>query len=131
MSSATARQRAQRRAFGDRVRAVRTSRGLSQEGLADKADLHRTYVGSVERGERNVSLDNIYRLADALGVTARDSGVRLQPPPRTPPTTLRRGVPTRTGAIRLGLASQFQERQNDAVKRYPVVRGGADGITPV
>lgn len=48
------------------------ARGMTQEGLAETADLHRTYVGSVERGERNVSIDNIYALADALGVSARE-----------------------------------------------------------
>jgi transcriptional regulator with XRE-family HTH domain len=45
---------------------------LSQEALADKAEIHRTYVGSVERGERNVSLDNICRLAWALEVDVRE-----------------------------------------------------------
>jgi transcriptional regulator with XRE-family HTH domain len=61
-----------RRARGERLRTLRAERELSQEGLADLADLHRTYVGSVERGERNVSLDHLYALADALGVSARD-----------------------------------------------------------
>jgi len=61
-----------RRAFGDRVRELRTAAGLSQEALAEHAGLHRTYVGSVERGERNISLDNIYALAEALSVAAGD-----------------------------------------------------------
>lgn len=57
-----------RRAFGTRVRALRDDHGWSQEQLAERAELHRTYIGSVERGERNISLDNIWALADALGV---------------------------------------------------------------
>jgi len=54
-------------AFGSRVRELREAEGVSQEVLAQRAGLHRTYVGSVERGERNVSLLNMQRLADALG----------------------------------------------------------------
>ncbi|HEY9086301.1 MAG TPA: helix-turn-helix transcriptional regulator [Candidatus Tyrphobacter sp.] len=50
------------------LRRQRALRGISQERLADLAGLHRTYVGSIERAERNVSVDNIERLARALGV---------------------------------------------------------------
>lgn len=57
-----------RRAFGDRVRELRKERGLSQERLAHIADLDRTYVSGVERGLRNISLDNIHKLADAMNI---------------------------------------------------------------
>jgi len=56
-----------RAAFGKNVRSRRAAVGVSQEALADLSGLHRTYVGAVERGERNVSLLNICRLAKALG----------------------------------------------------------------
>jgi transcriptional regulator with XRE-family HTH domain len=52
--------------FGRRVRQLRLQRGLSQEKLAELADLHRNYVGGVERGERNIGLLNIVALAQAL-----------------------------------------------------------------
>lgn len=54
--------------FGLRIRSIRSAAGLSQEELAHRAGLHRTYVGSVERGERNISLLNILTLATALDV---------------------------------------------------------------
>jgi len=54
--------------FGERLRELRLARHLSQEVLADRVGLHRTYVGSIERGERNVSLVNIEKLARALSV---------------------------------------------------------------
>jgi transcriptional regulator with XRE-family HTH domain len=53
-------------AFGNAIRELRHAVGLSQEELADKAKMHRTYLGGVERGERNVSLANILRIAAAL-----------------------------------------------------------------
>jgi transcriptional regulator with XRE-family HTH domain len=56
-------------AFGDRLRGIRQGAHISQERLAEIAGLHRTYVSSVERGERNVSLETIERLAIALGCT--------------------------------------------------------------
>ena len=55
--------------FGKRLKSVREKVGISQEKLAELAGLHRTYVSSVERGQRNISLQNVERLADALGVT--------------------------------------------------------------
>ena len=55
-------------AFGKSIRKFRISAGLSQEKLAELADIHRTYVGDVERGERNISLINMAKIAVALGV---------------------------------------------------------------
>lgn len=54
------------------MRALRQQQGLSQEELAYKCDLDRTYVGSVERGERNISLVNIHLIAVALGVSPKE-----------------------------------------------------------
>lgn len=54
-----------------RIREVRLERGWSQEHLADVSGLHRTYVGDVERGVRNISVDNIGKIAKALGVPVK------------------------------------------------------------
>ena len=54
--------------FGARVRALRTEKGWSQEGFAFECGLHRTYIGAVERGERNVSLENIKKIADTFKI---------------------------------------------------------------
>ncbi len=62
----------ERKILAANLRQLRAERGISQEGLADLAGLHRTYVGSIERSERNVSIDNIAKLAAALKVEARD-----------------------------------------------------------
>lgn len=58
--------------FAKNLKRLRAERGLSQELLAEIANLHRTYVGSVERGERNVSIDNMESFANALNVSLRD-----------------------------------------------------------
>ena len=58
--------------LGQAIRHYRAERGISQEELATHAGLHRTYVGGIERGERNPSYANILRLAEALGVRASD-----------------------------------------------------------
>lgn len=78
MPRATALQHAQRAAFGARVKGLREAitdergRKLTQEGLAHRAGLERSYIGQIESGQRNVTLDNIHRLAAALGASPRD-----------------------------------------------------------
>jgi transcriptional regulator with XRE-family HTH domain len=64
--------------FGKRLRELRTAKGLSQESLADKAGLHRSYVWGIENGRRNVSLENIVRIAHALRVPPRDLMVDIK-----------------------------------------------------
>jgi transcriptional regulator with XRE-family HTH domain len=56
------------RALGHRIRELRTEQGYSQEGFADKCGVHRTFMGTVERGESNLSFQNIAKVATTLGV---------------------------------------------------------------
>jgi transcriptional regulator with XRE-family HTH domain len=58
--------------FGENVRKYRGQQNLSQEDLAELCGLHRTYIGGIERGERNVALLNILRIAKALNVAPSD-----------------------------------------------------------
>ena len=57
------------KAFGQRIRNLRTQKGLSQEKLAEITGFHRTYIGMVERGERNITLANIGVFADSFEMT--------------------------------------------------------------
>ena len=61
-----------RRIFAENLRKARLAKKLSQEGLAELSGLHRTYVGSVERAERNVSIENMERLSVAVSVSLPD-----------------------------------------------------------
>ncbi len=58
--------------FGDRVREVRIQKGLSQEQLAHLADVHRTYIGMIERAEKNITLINIEKIANALEISINE-----------------------------------------------------------
>ena len=69
--------------LAENIRRIRVATGLSQEGLADRAGLHRTYISSLERGQRNVSVQNIFVLADALGVAPAEL---ISPVPTQDPT---------------------------------------------
>ena len=72
-------EKAARKLFAANLWRERKARGLSQRALAQLAGLDRTYVGSVERGERNVSIDNVERLAEALGIELADLFKRIRP----------------------------------------------------
>ena len=71
--------------LGSKVRELRQSAGLSQEGLAERAGLHYTYVGGIERGERNPSLKSIEKIANALNV---DIGELLVFQPKEKPASM-------------------------------------------
>jgi transcriptional regulator with XRE-family HTH domain len=59
-------------AFGNRVREIRREKGMSQEELSFKAELHRTYIGMIERAEKNITLINIEKISNALKVNIKD-----------------------------------------------------------
>ena len=66
------------KALGQRIRVLRTEQGYSQEAFADKCGVHRTFMGTVERGESNLSFLNIHRVAATLGVTLSDLFLNLE-----------------------------------------------------
>lgn len=70
--------RSLQRAFGQELRELRKERGFSQESLADKADLHRNFIGLVERGQRNVTLTTLEGLAAALKVSVSELIARAE-----------------------------------------------------
>lgn len=76
MESDSAWSNAVRHTFGSQLKALRLANSVSQEELALRCGLDRSYVGQVERGERNLTLENIYKIADGLGVPP---SVLLQP----------------------------------------------------
>lgn len=59
-----------RKVFGDNLRKMRLNKGLSQEKFAELCDLHRTYISDIECYQRNISIDNIQKIADALEIDA-------------------------------------------------------------
>lgn len=58
--------------FGERIKQLRHIQHISQEELAERCDLHRTYIGGIERGERNPSLENIQKISSAFNVTLNE-----------------------------------------------------------
>lgn len=58
--------------FGEKIRELRKEQGISQEELSYKADLHRTYIGMIERAEKNITLINIEKIAQALNVDIKE-----------------------------------------------------------
>jgi DNA-binding XRE family transcriptional regulator len=83
-----------KRTFGRNMRELRLAKGVSQEKLTEIADLHRTYVGGIERGERNVSLENIVRLGNG--------GVRRRPCRRLQNAVGKSSVRVRAMSLRRG-----------------------------
>lgn len=87
--------------LGFAIRQLRSRGGFSQEAFAHAVGLHRTYIGSVERGERNISLDNIEKIAKALGLTPAQllsDAEKLSTAPDKPAAPRADGTPKTRGA---------------------------------
>jgi transcriptional regulator with XRE-family HTH domain len=100
------------RSLGRRIRELRSEQGWTQEQFAEFCGLHRTYVGHVERGEKNVSLSTVLRVANALGVRISALfGRGKEPPPQAPATPSVSGVRQgRADVNRLLQELQFQRK---------------------
>lgn len=66
--------------LGQRIRAERTARKMTQEELAERADLHPTYIGQVERGEKSLTIASLEKIVEGLGISFSDLFENLQPP---------------------------------------------------
>ncbi|XJZ27514.1 helix-turn-helix domain-containing protein [Bacillota bacterium Lsc_1132] len=74
--------------IGERIRNIRKEKGLSQEKLADIANLHTTYIGQLERGEKNATLESIEKVANALEISLEDLFRSIRPNPDSQEYTL-------------------------------------------
>ncbi|MFJ7935541.1 helix-turn-helix transcriptional regulator [Sporosarcina sp. FSL K6-1522] len=68
---------------GERIRSFRKERGLSQEELAHQASLHNTYIGQLERGEKNATIESLLKITNALGITLEELFSNTQTGPKT------------------------------------------------
>ena len=68
---------------GERIRNFRKERGFSQEELAHHASLHNTYIGQLERGEKNATIESLYKITNALGITLEELFHNTQAGPKT------------------------------------------------
>lgn len=66
--------------FGNTIRSLRKEKGLTQENLGELADLHYSYIGGIERGERNISLSNIYKVCQALDLSISEVFLKIESP---------------------------------------------------
>jgi transcriptional regulator with XRE-family HTH domain len=96
------------RALGQRIRELRTEHGYSQEAFADKCGVHRTFMGTVERGESNLSFQNILKVATTLGITLSTLFLDIESKARS--LTARPGI-TPSGSQDKKTGDQAQKRK--------------------